>query len=215
MSTGSVLPGVLVGLARGEEARGGGPGDDRGVVAVGREHAGGAPVLRVADHRERRARHRHAVDAPVGIEDLVPAMLAVRLREHHHLDVGRVAAEAPEDIGEVGDLSVRQREALRRIRRARAPPPDPRRARRGRALRADASRTGAAPAPASSISVSVIGSKSGAASAASASGVERRARVDAPGLAALDAPHGREPADTRDVGRLRRPGRHRPEAAAP
>jgi hypothetical protein len=42
-------------------------------------------------------------------------MLAVRLREHHQLDVGRVAAQAREDIGEVGDFPVRKGEALRII----------------------------------------------------------------------------------------------------
>ena len=37
-----------------------------------------------------------AVDDPVGVEDLVPAMLGVGLREHHQLDVGRIAADAAE-----------------------------------------------------------------------------------------------------------------------
>ena len=39
-------------------------------------------------------------------------MLAVRLGEHHHLDVGRIAPEAGEDVCEVGDLAIRQRETL-------------------------------------------------------------------------------------------------------
>ena len=36
-----------------------------------------------------------AVDDPVGVEDLVPAVLGVRLREHHELDVGGIALAAP------------------------------------------------------------------------------------------------------------------------
>ena len=35
-----------------------------------------------------------AVDDPVGVEDLVAAVLGVRLREHHELDVGRIALQA-------------------------------------------------------------------------------------------------------------------------
>ena len=54
---------------------------------------------------------RLPVDHPVGIEDLVPAMLGVGLREHHQLDVGRVAADAAEIVDQVVDLVVGQRQA--------------------------------------------------------------------------------------------------------
>jgi hypothetical protein len=37
-------------------------------------------------------------------------MLAVSLREHHHLDVRRVAADAREHVRQVGDFSRGQRE---------------------------------------------------------------------------------------------------------
>jgi hypothetical protein len=33
------------------------------------------------------------VDGPAGVEDLVPAMLGIGLREHHQFDVGRVPTE--------------------------------------------------------------------------------------------------------------------------
>ena len=57
-----------------------------------------------------------AVDDPVRIEDLVAAMLGVRLREHHQLDVGRIAAEALEARCEVVDLVFGQRETKSRVR---------------------------------------------------------------------------------------------------
>ena len=70
--------------------------DDGGVVAIGGEHAVGIARVRVADHREQRLVALAAVDDPVGIEDLVAAMLGVGLRKHHQLDVGRLAPERPE-----------------------------------------------------------------------------------------------------------------------
>ena len=67
--------------------------------------------MRVADHLEHRVRLRHAVDGEARIEDLVPAMLAVGLGEHHQFDVGRVAREAGERVHQVVDLVVAEREA--------------------------------------------------------------------------------------------------------
>ena len=69
------------------------PSHDRGVVRVGEHGALRAGRVRVADHLEQRLVLLLAVDDPVGVEDLVAAVLAVGLREHHQLDVGRVAAE--------------------------------------------------------------------------------------------------------------------------
>ena len=64
---------------------------DRGVVRVGGEHAVGGLFRRVANHREERNVLLFAVDRPVRIEDLVPAMFGIGLGEHHQLDVGRIA----------------------------------------------------------------------------------------------------------------------------
>jgi hypothetical protein len=72
-----------------------GTGDDRGVVPIGRQHAVRGVRVRVADHREQRALALDAVDDEIGVEDLVAAVLGVRLREHHQLDIGGVAPEAP------------------------------------------------------------------------------------------------------------------------
>ena len=50
--------------------------------------------MRVADHREQRSSSLRSPSIdPVGVEDFVAAVLGIRLREHHELDVGRVAAE--------------------------------------------------------------------------------------------------------------------------
>ena len=64
---------------------------------------------------------RCAVDDPARVEDLVAAVLGVRLREHHQLDVGRIAAEPLEALEQVVDLVGRQRQAQRACSPARAP----------------------------------------------------------------------------------------------
>ena len=70
----------------------------------------GIARVRIADHAEERLVAAHAVDDPVGVEDLVPAVLGVRLREHHELDVRGIAPERAEGVDEVVDLVVGQRE---------------------------------------------------------------------------------------------------------
>ncbi len=71
--------------------------------------------MRVRIIANRRLLLRLAVDDPFGIEDLVPAMLGVRLREHHELDVGRVAAERAEARDEIVDLVGRERKPELRV----------------------------------------------------------------------------------------------------
>ena len=67
--------------------------------------------MRVLDHREQALRRTLTVDEPVGVEDLVAAMLGVRLREHHELDVGRIALQRRELRLQIIDLVTRQRQA--------------------------------------------------------------------------------------------------------
>ncbi len=67
--------------------------------------------MRVTDHRKQALVLAHPIDNPVGVEDLVPAVLGIRLREHHELHVGRIASEAAEVRVEVVDLVGREREA--------------------------------------------------------------------------------------------------------
>ena len=81
-----------------------------GVVLVGREHALGRTLGGMTDHGEQRMGLRLAVDHPVGVEDLVPAVLGVGLGEHHQLDIGRIAAERAEVLGQIVDLVVGERQ---------------------------------------------------------------------------------------------------------
>ena len=82
--------------------------DDRGIVGIGDDGSLGMLPVRVADHREQRQLLRLAVDYPFGIEDLVAAVLRIRLREHHQLDVGRIALQARKVLPQVVDLVVRK-----------------------------------------------------------------------------------------------------------
>ena len=78
--------------------------DDGGVVLVGGKHALGGDIRGVTDHLKERVRLRLAVDVPAGVEDLVPTMFRVGLREHHQLDIGRITLERLEAAGEIGNL---------------------------------------------------------------------------------------------------------------
>jgi hypothetical protein len=84
--------------------------DDGGVVAVGDDGALRSGLVRRLDHPEQRLGARLAVDGPARVEDLVTAVLRVRLREHHQLDIGRIALQPRERVDEVVDLVFRQGE---------------------------------------------------------------------------------------------------------
>ncbi len=86
--------------------------DHRRVVAVGHQRALRAATVGVADHVEQGQLLRHAVDEPLGVENLVPAVLGVDLREHHQLDVGGVATQAREPAFQVIELVRGQRQTL-------------------------------------------------------------------------------------------------------
>jgi len=83
----------------------------RGVVRI-RDHC----VLRrqlvgVADHAEQALALGHTVDGELGVEDLVAAVFAVGLREHHQFHVGGVALEARERGHKVVDFIIGQGQA--------------------------------------------------------------------------------------------------------
>ena len=71
----------------------------------------GVELFGVADHAEQTDALGHAIDGEVGIEDFVAAVLAVGLRKHHQLNVGRVAVELCERFDEVIDFIKGEREA--------------------------------------------------------------------------------------------------------
>ncbi len=74
-----------------------GPFHDGGIIRVGHHSALRRPAVRIANHAEQRLGFSHAVDDPVGVENLVAAMFGVRLREHHQLHVGRITPGFGED----------------------------------------------------------------------------------------------------------------------
>ena len=84
--------------------------DDRGIVVVGGEHPAGACRVGVPDHVEERPLRGTAVHRPGSVEYLVPAVLGVRLCEHHELGVGRVPAERAEPVAEPPDLVLVERQ---------------------------------------------------------------------------------------------------------
>jgi hypothetical protein len=107
----------------GIKALGDAPFDHRRIVGVRDERSTRMRGVRCANHREQALRLRLSVDAPRRVEDLVPAMLRVCLREHRELGVRRVATEARECVDEVIDLVVGQRQAERDVGvLERAPP---------------------------------------------------------------------------------------------
>jgi len=59
--------------------------------------------------------HLLSVEGDLGVEDLVAAVLGVRLREHHQLHVRGIARELREGVREVVDLVGRQGQAQLRI----------------------------------------------------------------------------------------------------
>ncbi len=95
--------------------------DHRGIVLVGHQRGARMGGVGVADHAEQRRRRGFAVHRPVGVEDLVTAVLGVDLGEHHQLDVGGIAAEAPVVLHQVVDLVRGQGEALAFIGRLECP----------------------------------------------------------------------------------------------
>ena len=98
---------VLAVGGAGEEARGAAPSQDRGVVCVsGQRAAGGRPPRGAGglDHVKQAVRLIHAVYAPAGVENLVAAMLRIRLGEHHQLHIRGVPACLFKGLGQVGDF---------------------------------------------------------------------------------------------------------------
>ncbi len=93
------------------EALGGAAFHDRGVVRVGNHGAFRLRRMCGADHAEQGVWLVSAVDFPLRVEDLVSAMLAVGLREHHQLNISRVASEPGEGLNQIGDFIIGQRQA--------------------------------------------------------------------------------------------------------
>ena len=98
-------------LRRGEEATDLRAFHHGGVVFIRRQHVVRRLLIGVLDHFEQRFRLLFAVDDPVGVENLVAAVLGVGLREHIEFDIRRVAPQTGKGIQQVVDLVLRQRQA--------------------------------------------------------------------------------------------------------
>ena len=138
-------------------------------------------------------------------------MLGVRLREHHELDVGRVAAKRAEARVEVVDLVGRERQAELAFARSSAARPSASSGIDRRAAAARSARTARATSRRSSNTVSVMRSWISGSSAARSPSPAARRRASptwytTPRSMRFDRG---EPAVVRDVGRLRRPRRDR------
>ncbi len=83
----------------------------RGIVGIGHDGVLRRELVRVADHLEHRAVLLDAVDRERRVEDLVAAVFAVGLGEHHQFHVGGIALQLGERAHQVVDLVVRQGQA--------------------------------------------------------------------------------------------------------
>src|SRR5690606_3261895 len=76
-----------------EETTGFVANDHRRVVFISRQNVVVVALVGILDHLEQGLVLFFTVDGPAGVENLVAAVLGVRLGEHHQLHVGRVTAQ--------------------------------------------------------------------------------------------------------------------------
>ena len=81
---------------------------DGGVVRIRHHRVLRAGFVGVANHAEQAVRLNLPIHGEISIENLVPAMLAVGLGEHHQLDIGGVALELLKRADQVVDFIVGQ-----------------------------------------------------------------------------------------------------------
>ena len=90
--------------------------NDRGVIAISRDNPFGCLFRRRLDHAEQTFVLLLPVNNPARIEYLVPAMLRVRLGEHHEFGVSRVALQARVALDEIIDFAIAKCQAQFSIR---------------------------------------------------------------------------------------------------
>ena len=83
---------------------------DRGVVFIGGQDVVRGLLKGVFDHLKQRLRLLFAIDDPVGVKNLVAAVLGVRLGEHIQFDVVRVTTKLVKRILQIVDFVFRQRQ---------------------------------------------------------------------------------------------------------
>ena len=80
----------------------------RRIVRIRHQHVLRIDLMRVANHCKQAVALRHAVNCELGVENLVAAVLAVGLREHHQLHIGGVAFELREGLHQIVNLVIGQ-----------------------------------------------------------------------------------------------------------
>ena len=86
------------------------PFHHRRVIFIRGKHVVRCGFKGVFDHLEQRLRLLLAIDDPVGVENLVTAVLRVRLRKHVEFDVVRVAPQSGKRVLQVINFVIRQRQ---------------------------------------------------------------------------------------------------------
>ncbi len=87
----------------------------RSVVFIGRQHVVRRSFKGIFDHLEQRLRLLFTIDNPVGVKNLVAAVLGVCLRKHVQFNVVRVASQFGERILQIVDFVFRQRQAQTQV----------------------------------------------------------------------------------------------------
>ncbi len=87
----------------------------RGIVFIGREHIVRRGFEGVFNHFKQRLRLRFTVDNPVGVKNLVAAVLGVRLGEHVQFDIVRVASQFGKRLLQIVDFIFRQRQTKTQV----------------------------------------------------------------------------------------------------
>ena len=111
-----LVRGIDVGRGIREEAATAPTANHRRIVAIGGEHTLAAQLVGIANHLEERARLAHTIHTPSRVEDLVPAVLAVSLREHVQLHIRRITSKALKLSDKIINLIRRQREPQLTVR---------------------------------------------------------------------------------------------------
>ena len=84
--------------------------DNGGIIGISGQHVIATDFMGMTNHRKQGMILMRSVNFPAGVKDFVAAMLRVRLREHHQLDVPGVTPQRGECVDEVADLVFRQRQ---------------------------------------------------------------------------------------------------------
>jgi hypothetical protein len=207
-----LVPVGILAIGAGVKARHLGALDDRGIVGIGDDGPGRVRRVRFADHAEQRFVARLAVEDPGGVEDLVSTVLGIGLREHRQLDIGRISPGGEEELEQVIEFVVGQREAEPRVGFNEGVPAAGQEVDEGERLRRDVAKEVAGLREVVENGFQHAIMEQGGDAFPGRRQDLAAAAVDAVGDAALDPLDHLQAAVVGDVGRFRRPRRDGPDA---